>query len=254
MEEGSARSPAAFESHYYKNYRNEKILMDIMPVTAYMPNGLKLMKDKCGDVKILLCMRNPAKRAYSSYNHAVRHLAENRTIQEIIELEKKSSATDLHFTNSTLLNHIWLSRYELFLPFIFETFGQENIYPILYEDYFGVKRNSIIKEICDFLGVGSIDSDAAAFRNKGEDWGYFINRGKVKNKPFCHIGSYSNRTKKTEKVIREPSDQALKFVRTGIASLRKNKAQNASFEGLFESTVRYCEKEIFKRSLPSWND
>ncbi len=110
------------------------------------------------NAKILYIIRDPAKRAWSSYWHYVRNGSEKRV--PMIAIKDNSSP---HFIGSCFCLHV--KNYE-------SIFGRQNIRIIEFEDF--VKNtDSIYKQIISFLDLDDFplrDSDYTETKNKSYQW------------------------------------------------------------------------------------
>lgn len=97
-------------------------------------------------VKIIICLRNPVQRAFSSYNHLIRDQFENRSFEDCLDLEAERieyNWSALHFYRAGGLYYEQVKAY-------LENFDQVKVY--LYDD---LRQNplSVIEDMYQFLEI-----------------------------------------------------------------------------------------------------
>jgi len=103
------------------------------------------------DVKLIVSLRNPAERAYSSYLGRLQGGEERRGVEEAMRAGS-------YYVES--------SRYHASLLRYFARFGRERIKVILFDDLVANPRE-VVRDLFDFLGVDStFEVDVAATHNR----------------------------------------------------------------------------------------
>lgn len=105
------------------------------------------------NVKIVICLRNPAQRAFSNYMLHVRDGVESLSFDEALVSEPRRIRDGwwwgYHYVN--------VSRYTDAVIAFINAFGRESVLIILFED-FAADPNSEISKICRFLGISEINN------------------------------------------------------------------------------------------------
>ena len=91
------------------------------------------------DMRLVVSLRDPVKRAYSDYTAKLSRAGESRSFREIVD------------SDTTLLAH---SRYYSNLQRYLDIFPREQIHIIVFDDFI-TDRNAVLAGICDFLGVNA---------------------------------------------------------------------------------------------------
>ena len=112
----------------------------------FYKNSIPNIKKEFGDIKIIICLRNPIERAFSAYNNLVRDSRENLSFEKGLESEKSRIEE----------NYDWMWHYKngsLYADGI-SAFKKEfsNVMVILSED-FDLNTNKVLKNVFSFLGV-----------------------------------------------------------------------------------------------------
>ncbi len=127
---------------------------------AYLssPNSAQIIKREAPAAKIIIMLRNPAKRAFSLYNWMVMSGYEKaETFEEALQVEDDRisgkislSKQDHSFKNNYLYfnSGLYADQVERF----YKAMGAENVKVYLYED-FKQNQNEVLNSICSFIGV-----------------------------------------------------------------------------------------------------
>jgi len=133
----------------FDGVRDQKAAGEATPTYLYLPGVAERIKAHVPEAKLIAILRDPAERAYSAYQHAVRNGREPlREFSEALAEEDRRVREGWHpiyHYRSRGFYHAQLSRY-------FEAFGRERVKVYLYDDLrsdpFGMMR-----DIFRFLGV-----------------------------------------------------------------------------------------------------
>lgn len=253
-------SAAMLEVKFYGGYTGQRYLADIHPALVYSKADLERLRETCGAMKVICLLRDPLKRALSSYHHALRWLAENRSIQAAFDDDLANPVTSFQFDGRTIKHHLSLSRYEVFIPQLWDIFGLENVLCLEFEDYFsrtGHDRPRLVNWLD--LDAAKFPKPGQAHHNAGANWVFkaedsvSLNVGgqKIENKRFA--GIINGQTGQFERYIIEPSEQSWAWFKKAQAAAADNQGFDASsYAATFEDTIRFCEEEIFKRPMKMW--
>ena len=138
------------EEHYRKHFKDAgdvKMIGEASPSYINYPSVIDRIKSTLGqEVKIVILLRDPVKRAYSNYLHMVRENREDRSFFEALQLEeqrKKANYSDFWYY---LFNSTYLEKVRAYS----EAFKEVKV--VTFERF--VKDPATgMKEIYQFLGV-----------------------------------------------------------------------------------------------------
>ncbi len=134
----------------FEGFTNEKAVGDISPEYLYhYKKAIPLIEHTLGEaIKIIIIIRSPIDRAFSSYNHYKRDKREILTFEEALEKEKlrkgKNWIWAWQYKNSGLYyNQVkaYSDKFKNMKVFIFEDFKED--------------PQKTLREICEFIGVES---------------------------------------------------------------------------------------------------
>ena len=139
-----------YSSFFYKKKATQKITGEASP--GYMNNLYipKLIKNQLGDVKIIMILRNPVKRAYSQYWDNRRHLSESLTESEIIGrylTDEYSSKSKGYFSRGVYIKYV-----EEYLKY----FKRDNLHIIIFEELLDNQKKEL-KKLYNFLKIDDSD-------------------------------------------------------------------------------------------------
>jgi hypothetical protein len=135
---------------YAKLFENGKKAKAIGEATAtylyYYQKAIPNIKKYLNDVKIIIILRNPVDRAFSSYKHLVKECAETRSFERCLELEEARKKNNWSLLNLYKEAELYYNQVKAYL----DNFMQVKIY--LFDD---LKTDSLAltKDVYRFLEV-----------------------------------------------------------------------------------------------------
>jgi hypothetical protein len=117
----------------------------------YADHVAPLIRQKLGDVKIIIMLRNPVDRAFSAYKHLVRDVRENESFEKALELEQKRKFNNYEF----IWHYKQAGLYYKSVKKYYQTFT--NVKVIIFEE-FVINPKTTLNEVYKFLGV-NIDNN-----------------------------------------------------------------------------------------------
>lgn len=133
----------------FEGIKNEKAVGEASAMYLYYSEAAKNIKEVIPDVKLIVMLRNPVDRAYSSYKHLVRDDREFLdSFEEALEAEEKRISEEW----LPLWHYVEAGKYGKQLTSYFEIFNKEQIKVILFED-FKKETSKVVKSTFEFLGV-----------------------------------------------------------------------------------------------------
>jgi hypothetical protein len=133
----------------FEGASDEKALGEASPLYLYSEKAAERIKHHVPEAKLIVVLRNPADRAYSSFLHVVLNGREPyKDFARALEAEDERIRANWdwvwHYKNMGFY-HEQLSRY-------FEAFGPEQVQVHLYEDL-NRDPNGVVRKTYEFLGV-----------------------------------------------------------------------------------------------------
>ena len=125
------------------------------PLYLYTRPAAERIVAICGLVRIICVLRRPAERAWSHFLHAFADVPEDqRTARftELVDAEMQGSPEYEPYRTPTHL--VRLGRYADQLRNYHDTFGEENVLVLLYDDL-ADRPEEALREVCEFVGVDS---------------------------------------------------------------------------------------------------
>lgn len=173
----------------FNKVKNEKAIGEASPLYLYDKDTPKKIKKHIPNAKLIIMLRNPADRAFSSYLHCLRDGREEyKSFEMALDQEtfriKNNWGLIWHYKNAGLY-YEQLRRY-------YQEFDSSNIRIYLYDDFLNQTTN-ILKDIFDFLEIDtSFIPDVSVKHNKSgipnskvvQRLLYYPNIGKSVLKPF----------------------------------------------------------------------
>lgn len=158
----------------FEEVTDQKAVGEVSPHYLRSPQAPQLIKDTIPNIRMIFSLRDPVKRAYSSYWHKVRLGIEDRPVEEALLEDDQAVQHGLY--HQSLLN--W---YSLFEP--------QQIKVIIFEELVRDPATMFI-DICHYLGIDDTFVPDFVVRNKG---GAMKNQGlgriyeRLKTHPMRHV-------------------------------------------------------------------
>jgi hypothetical protein len=138
-------------SSFFAAYQNEKIILQGAVNYIYFPQVAERIYRELGpDVKFLLILRNPAKRAWSAYQYFYKNGSENADFRTALSREQTNPYTDV--VEKAHFDYIGHGYYFEQISAYLKYFKKEQFKILLYEEVMADKAG-VVSGIFDFLGV-----------------------------------------------------------------------------------------------------
>ena len=144
----------------------------------YHKHTISAIKESLGDVKIILCFRNPIERAYSAYSNLIRDSRETESFQNAIYMEEERMKQNFDWMWAYKAGGLYASGLMVFQ----ENFS--NIKVILLEDLESEPKR-ILDEVFEFLEVDNCYNIDVSTK--------FSHSGKPKNRMIAKITDRNNK-------------------------------------------------------------
>ncbi|GAA5520538.1 sulfotransferase domain-containing protein [Aliifodinibius salicampi] len=155
--------------------KDEKYLCEITPEYIYKEEALERISETLDSkTKFILMLRHPVDRAYSHYTMNKMGGVENRTFQQALEEEETSGGNKKYIQKS-----LYGKQLNNFLKY----YSLDDIHFIWFHE-FTTNQNKSITDLCDFLGIPSIELNRDVHRNQSGAVKYSSLRWIYKNNKF----------------------------------------------------------------------
>ena len=131
----------------FKKAKDEKIIGEASPTYLADPAAPKLIHDMAPDARIVITLRDPVERLFSSYFHLLRYGARKMSFSDAlkVELARRTDGTKVHIKLEDGL-------YSKNLRTYMDIFGQDQVKVLIFEEW--VKNAKVaVEEILRFLGL-----------------------------------------------------------------------------------------------------
>jgi len=150
----------------FNNYQGESAVGEASTSYLFVPSTAKNIFDNLGKIKIIIILRNPVDRAYSTWLQSHDHRdIENLSFEDALKMEESryQNRHELYFWPSVMYFRAGLY-FEQVNRYI-NTFGKENIYVLIFEEFI---KNPIFycKRIYSFLNVNDSYTPPIMIKNK----------------------------------------------------------------------------------------
>jgi len=155
-----------YKSHFPKRKRN-RLYFEATTHYIFHPHTPKRIKEHLPNIKIIVLLRDPIFRAFSSYQHQVRAGRENLSFDEAIKLEKNRlrdeeikvrNNEDYHSYNLQHFSYLERGMYAKQIKNWLQYFPMDQFKFIKSENFYSNTQKSL-EEICNFLDINSIQFD-----------------------------------------------------------------------------------------------
>ena len=146
----------------FAGYGNAKMAGESSVSYLYVSGTAERIFEFNPEMKMIVSLRNPVDRAYSSFNSAKGYgLEPLKTLAEGLEAEEQR----IRENKSILLRYRDLGLYSRHLARFYNVFPQHQIKVIIYEDFVQHPAR-VIHELCEFIGVSTdFEPDASLHSN-----------------------------------------------------------------------------------------
>jgi len=149
----SARGLLWYETGNFHGHGAQRAVGEITPEYMRFPEVPGRLREALGpELKIIVCLREPAARAFSHYLQCVRLLQENESFARALELEEARIAEDRYA--GIRRAYLGGSLYAAQVRRLLEHFPRQNIFYMVLEEDFVRDRAATVARLFEFLGVG----------------------------------------------------------------------------------------------------
>lgn len=229
----------------FKRVRNEqKAIGEASAAYLYHhETAIPNIKNQLGDIKVIIILRNPIDRAYSSYYHLVRDGAETCSFEDFLEKEEERKRENWDILNYPKSLGFYYDQVKAYI----DNFSEVKV--CLFDD---MKRNSLklVKDVYAFLGIDeSFVPDTSSIYNSS---------GVPMNKLLHCLLSTDNFVKRASKPLLRaiiPPEKASKLCKT----LRKKNIGKKAMDGKTRQFLKTLYREdilklqsLIHRDLSHW--
>lgn len=163
-----------YHAHFPLDIYNDHITGEATPFYLFHPLVAQRVKKTFPDIKLIIILRNPVKRAFSQYQHNIRLLRENLSFEKAVKIENNRLQNETITENKLLFSH-WYHSYRHMGQYIeqlehwLKYFKKEQLFITSLEMFIKSPQNTM-DEIFSFLGL--TDYDYFVIRNVENVGGY----------------------------------------------------------------------------------
>ena len=222
--------------------REERYLTDASVTTiTYPETSIPNIRRHCDpDVKLLVMLRNPVARAYSSYMYCVARGWNGGSFEQ--SLEEEAERIEANWQHLWFLRHLGL--YEERLKPFQDAFPSENIFVIVAEE-FSANPDAVLRDLYTFLDVPPVEIDASARINAG---------GQPRNTLIKDLSRFLHGNRFLRSTAKRFSSQAFRESVRDRSLVKVDMAPDtqAGLERFFAGTSEWAQDYLGRR-LPGWS-
>ena len=141
---------AYYEMTTFAGYRDQKAIGEVTPEYLYDADCPQRIHDTLGDdVKLIICIRDPAERAYSQYLMYYNWFWENETFQNAVSLESERLKDELTSHLGYLDRGFYYKQISRYLEF----FSKEQLFFIEFKTDWVLNQKQTLLDLLKFLDV-----------------------------------------------------------------------------------------------------
>jgi len=146
------QSLAWYEGQLFMGYRRQKLIGECTPEYMRFPEVPGRMLEALGpELKLIFCLREPVRRAFSQYHQRCRLLEETESFETAIALEEQRIAEDPYMGRRR--SYIGGSRYAEQIDRFLAKFPRDNMFFVVMETDLVQNRALTLDRLFDFLEV-----------------------------------------------------------------------------------------------------
>ncbi len=143
---------AMYEGTYFHGAKGEKAVGEATPEYMRFPEVPQRLREALGpELKLVFCLREPVRRAFSQYHLRCRLLEEAESFARAIELEPQRLARNRY--RGLRCAYLGGSRYAEQIRRFLEVFPRESLFFMVLEEDFAKERARTLERLFAFLGV-----------------------------------------------------------------------------------------------------
>jgi hypothetical protein len=225
---------ALYEANFFGDCGAQRRVGEMTPEYMRFPEVPGRLRATLGaDLKLIFCLREPVRRAFSQYLLRCRLLEETESFERAVELEPARIAEHRYFGMRRA--YVGGSRYLGQIRGFLEAFPRQNLFFIVTEADFGANARATVARLCEFLGIAAdapLKLGVHDNSRKAPPHARLLARGEViemprhgrKGEPVRVAGpaiAFLTDHPAADRVIRHPSEQTLEHMRKLEAQLTR---------------------------------
>lgn len=261
---------AHYELDNFLDHTNERAIGDLTPsymIEESVPE--RLYRDLGSDLKLIVCLRNPADRAYSQYLLNRSRLWENESFETALAREaERMTAGPFEYQR---YSYVTRGLYHRHMTRFLEHFSRDQMMVLIYEEDFGARMPETLSRLFAFLDVAPHNVDSGVHVNRGQltdlhrfaEATRFTLTDQQTGRPLRDVslpagGLLLNTPGKGAKMVYRPSPTLNRFLDRWSATRPdatklSSEARRALIEETFLSDIKALE-ELLERDLSLWYD
>jgi len=151
-----------YRARYYADVARERLVVDATPWYLYPANVPERIAENVGtSVKVIVLLREPARRAVSMYHERVGRRRETRTFEQVVEDEMAAAdpvaAVAREFNPDHFQHHVLCGLYAEPVQRYLDVFGPDNTLVLTSEELWG-QTETVRARLTTFLGIDVPDA------------------------------------------------------------------------------------------------
>jgi len=134
--------------NYFKPAPDDSVRGEISPSYFVYPETSEAIRNACGEIKIVIMLRDPVDKAFSQYCHLLKEGREELSFEESLQEELERAENNWNDFWLLTRSSFYCKRIQKFI----DMFGPEQVLVILLEDFSAAPSKSLA-ELCRFIGV-----------------------------------------------------------------------------------------------------
>lgn len=158
---------------FFSGQTSERVIADISPMNMIYYGCAKDIYAYNPEAKIVMILRNPVDRAFSTYMHLRKTLKEDidDPVEAILKSSERKEQNYIPF-----FDYVGVGKYSSAVNEFITVFGRENVKIFFFED-FKEDPNKIMEELCEFAEIEKIKFDTSEkFNMTGEPKNRFFQK------------------------------------------------------------------------------
>lgn len=156
--------PLFYEAVEFSGYRGQPVLGELTPEYMRTPGVARAVREALGRIKIIICLREPVRRAFSHYLQCLRLMEDNRSFAAAC---RHDASLPLWSERHADIRRAYVrgSRYAYQVKEWLDEFGRENLFfSVLERDFVdAAAKAELIARVFSFVGVSQREIDVNVY-------------------------------------------------------------------------------------------
>jgi hypothetical protein len=254
-----------YEAQYFGASRGHRAIGESTPEYMRFPEVPGLLRKALGpDLKLIFCLRDPIRRAFSQYHLRCRLLEENESFARALELEPQRIRANRYRGMRTA--YVGGSLYARQIEYFLEVFPKESMFFMVLEEDLVKERARMVTRLCEFLDIRSdvpLDLDVRNTSNVAPRV-VIVPQGETRTVSVRNRSEgitlqgeavlFATGNKATDRILYSPSARAVAFFRRFAANVTRELPEAVAavlYRDVFREEIGRVET-LLGRDLTCW--